>query len=210
MKYFWQTATVVLVVLLFASIQTCSQYKNTAEVNELALTDTVKYYKNTLGTQTASIRTLQVSNKQLKDLVTNKDADLKKLASEFSEVKSLVTYKTVTIIDSIPIIYKDTIPFHFKRFGAIKNNWYSFAYKSNEKGIEIDSLRLWTTSTIITGYKRKWFLGAETLTTDITNSNPFISVTAITSAEVVVPVPWYKKWYVWLTAGIIAGSFAAQ
>ncbi|MCO6147536.1 DUF6549 family protein [Flavobacterium sp. NRK1] len=210
MKYIWQTITVVLLVLLFASMHTCSQYKNTSAVNAVALKDTIKHYKNALGTQTASIGALQVSNKQLKNLLINKDADLKKLASEFSEVKSLITYKTVTVIDSIPIIYKDSVPFNFKRSGEIKNNWYSLAYKSTEKGVQIDSLRLMTTSAIITGYKRKWFLGAETLTTDITNSNPFISVTAITSAEVIVPVPWYKKWYVWLTAGIIAGSFAAQ
>lgn len=61
-----------------------------------------------------------------------------------------------------------------------------------------------------TGTKRKWFLGKETLTTDITSDNPYLKVTEITSAEVTVPTPWYKKWYVWAAVGAAGGFFIAK
>ena len=32
----------------------------------------------------------------------------------------------------------------------------------------------------------------------------------MTAAEVVVIVPWYKKWYVWLAAGAVTGFVIAK
>jgi hypothetical protein len=51
-------------------------------------------------------------------------------------------------------------------------------------------------------------LGKESLITDVTNTNPHITVSKLKSLEVVVPSPWYKKWYVWLGAGLIGGMVA--
>ena len=67
-----------------------------------------------------------------------------------------------------------------------------------------------TETTIITGSKRKWFLGKEIYTTDITNSNPHIEITQLKAAEVIIPEPWYKKWYVWFAAGLAGGIFAIK
>lgn len=205
MKYIWQIATAVLIVLLFASIQTCSRNISLSDDNAAALTDTVKHYKNSLGSITASINTLQLDKKQLQDLVINKDAELKALAAEFSKVKSVIKYETVTLVDSIVIPYKDTVPCVFERAGSIKDKWYSFAWQSNQKGVRIDSLQFQNTATVITGVKRSWFLGKETVTTDITNSNPFMKVSNIKSADLVIETPWYKKWYVWLAVGAAGG-----
>ena len=194
-----------LVVALLFAVQKCNDAHDINVANMDALTDTVTHYKNKLGTTTASIKTMQLDNKQVKDLLTKKDAELAALAYEFSKVQSVVKYSTITKIDTIQIPYTDTVPCVFERTGAIKKQWYSFGYKSNQKGVEIDTLSFPNTATVITGTKRKWFLGKETVTTDITNSNPYITVTTITAAEVVFPAPWYKKWYVWLAAGIAGG-----
>lgn len=205
MKYIWQTATAVLVVLLFASIQKCSSNKSVANNYTSILTDTVNYYKNRLGTITATTSTLQLDNKQLQKLLINKDNDLKKLTVEFSKIKSLVKYETVTLIDSVPIVYKDTVPCVFKRLGTISEKWYTLRWQSNQRGIKIDSLHFNNTVSLINGFKRSWPLGKEILTTDITNSNPYLKTTNITSAEITIRQPWFKKWYIWFVLGSATG-----
>ncbi|KGO88103.1 hypothetical protein Q765_03345 [Flavobacterium rivuli WB 3.3-2 = DSM 21788] len=194
-----------LAIALLFSVQHCRYIAGNTDANLAAITDTVTHYKNKLGTTTASIKTLQLDNKQVKDLLTKKDAELAALASEFANVHSVVKYNTDTRVDTIPIPYKDTVPCIFERTGAIKKQWYSFGYRSNQKGVEIDTLSFPNTATVITGTKRKWFLGKQTLTTDITNSNPYVKVTDIRAVEITLPVPWYKKWWLWLAAGV-AGS----
>ena len=54
------------------------------------------------------------------------------------------------------------------------------------------------------------FLGKQTITTDIANTNPFISIKNIQSVEITTPEPWYKKWYVWLAGGIAGGVILSQ
>lgn len=194
-----------LVVALLFTVQRCHHVASNADANYNALTDTVKHFKNKLGTVTSSISTLQLTNKQAKDLLFKKDAELAALASEFSKVHAVVKYDSNLKIDTLAVPYHDTVPCIFERSGVIKKQWYSFGYKSNQKGVEIDTLSFPNTATVITGTKRKWFLGKETVTTDITNSNPYIQVTNIKAAEVVIKVPWYKKWYVWLAGGLVGG-----
>jgi hypothetical protein len=191
-------------------MQTCSFHKSHADSNLEAITDTVKHFKNKLGTQTASINTLQLDAAQLQKVILDKDAELATLTKEFSKVNIITKYKTVMQIDTIRITYKDTVPCIFERSGEVKKDWYSFMYKSNQKGLQIDSLSIPNTTTAITGFKRKWFLGKQTAVTDITHSNPFIKVTEIKSVEIVVPVPWYEKWYVWLVSGLIGGFLVSK
>lgn len=209
-NYILPALCIALAVCLLLAVQRCNHVQDMNVVNMNALTDTVKHYTNKLGTQTASIKTLQLDKKQIQDLLLDKDKELKALASEFSKVHSVTKAEAEIVIKEVPIIYRDTIPFVFERIDSVKTDWYRFGYVSNQKGLQIDSLRTWTSLTAITGTKRKWFLGKETVTTDITFSNPHIKVTEIKAAELTVPVPWYKKWYLWLAAGVIGGFVIAK
>ena len=204
-KYLYPAMILMLIITLLLLLERCQFIKQNATENSIALTDTVTYYTNRLGTQTASIKTLQLQQQELKDIILAKDKQLTALAKEFSHVKSVVQYEQVTILDTIAIVYRDTVRCVFSNSGNITSKWYNLNYKSNNKGFTIDSLTLPNHATIITGYKRKWFLGRETLTTDVTNSNPYITVTNLRAINVVVPTPWYKKWYGWLGAGIAGG-----
>jgi hypothetical protein len=206
MKDYRTYIIVALTITLLFSVKHCRYIAGNMDANNAALTDTVTHYKNKLGTSTASIKTLQVDKKQIQDLLIKKDSELAALASEFSKVHSITKYTTLTQFDTIQVAYTDSVPCVFERTGTIKKQWYSFGYRSNQKGVEFDTLSIPNTATVITGTKRKWFLGRATLTTDITNSNPYITVTGITAAELTLPTPWYKKWYVWLAGGVIAGS----
>lgn len=199
-----------LVVALLFSTATCTTIKSTAYENERALTDTLRYYTNALGVQTVSIRTLQADKTQLKQLVLNKDKALATLAKGFSKVHSVTKYNTVTVVDTINVRYIDTVPCTFQREGVVKNAWYGFKYRSDQNGISIDSLTLPNTAIVITGTKRKWFLGKETLVTEVTNTNPYLRTTQLTAAEIPQPVPVYKKWYLWLAVGIAGGFVLAK
>lgn len=184
--------------------------KGLADSNALALSDSITSYNNKLGTKTATIKTLRIEKKQLESIMLQKDMELATLAKEFSTLNSVVKYKAITKVDTIIIKYPDTLPCNFEVNGSKNNDWYSFNYKSNQYGLEIDSLKTKTETTIITGSKRKWFLGKEIYTTDITNSNPHIEITQLKAAEVIIPQPWYKKWYVWFAAGLVSGIFTIK
>lgn len=205
---FFAFAAILLAAFGYVSRQ-CSFYKRNAQSNLTALNDTLLYFNNAIGTQTASIKTLNLEKKQLQDVI-KKDKELLLLSKTFSNVESIVKYNTITQIDTIRIHYPDTLPCIFERSGKRINKWYSFNYKSDQKGFKIDSLLTNTETTVITGLKRKWLLGEQTMTTDISNSNPHIRVTSLKAAEVIVPDPWYKKWYLWLAVGVAGGVFAAK
>jgi hypothetical protein len=209
-KYIPYIVIVMLAISLLLSARQCSIATSTANTNYNTLTDTVNHFKNRIGTITASKATLQLNNAQLQGIILNKDNALAALAKEFAEVKSVVKFQAVTKFDTIQIAYKDSIPCVFERSGTISDKWYSFGYKADQAGVTIDSFKTWISASVVTGTKRKWFLGEQTIKTDITLSNPNMIVADITTAEVVVPSPWYRKWYMWLAVGAVGGFVMAK
>ncbi|WP_417368767.1 DUF6549 family protein [Flavobacterium beibuense] len=198
---------ILLLVLLTVQCNHNSRNKSAYLSNLDALIDTVSYYKNKAGKQTATIKTLRLKNNELNDYIIDKDEELKAVAEEFSSLQSIVKYTTVTKFDTIyiplekPIITEN----RFKVSGEKKNKWFSLNYTITNDSLTITPLLINTDTSIVTGIKRKWFLGKETLTTDVTFTNPNITVTNLKSVTVTVNNPWYKKWYVWLAAGVTGG-----
>ncbi len=202
-----------IIILIAALVYQCESYRNFKEntaANIAAITDSVQHYKNALGSQTATVKTLQLSQSNLNSQLLEKDPALKSLSKEFSKIKSVIKYRAITRIDTIKIRYQDTVSCIFERSGKVKNMNYSFTYDVTQKGMEIDSVCIPASVTLLTGTKRKWFMGKEYVTTDITNSNPLVSIQTIQSAEITICQPWYKKWYLWLGAGIAGGIFIAK
>ena len=202
----------VIISLLFLLVCKCHENRQdlkTYSNNIDALTDSVVHYKNKIGTNTASIKTLQLQKNQLKKLVIEKDSLLNTLYGNFSSVQLVTKYKTVTKIDTVYITHNnitDTIP-NFKLQGSKNSKWLGLKYIVTRDSLTIAPLSVYTETALITGYKRKWFLGKQSLVTEVTHTNPYITTTEIKSAEVILPSPWYKKWYVWLAAGVAGGLF---
>ena len=198
---------ILLLVLLTVQCNHNSRNKSNYLSNLDALTDTVSYYKNKAGKQTATIKTLRLKNNELNNYIINKDEELKAVAEEFSSLQYIVKYTTVTKFDTIyiPLEKPITTENRFKVSGKKKNKWFSLNYTITNDSLTITPLLINTDASIVTGIKRKWFLGKETLTTDVTFTNPNISVTNLKSVAVKVNNPWYKKWYVWLAAGVTGG-----
>lgn len=215
-SYFPYLIALLLAVLLVHQCERNLSDNITSTNNIAALTDSVSYYKNKLGTSTASVRTLQLEAKDMKKVIIEKDKNIAALTSEFSRLKSITSVKSEINLPPVRIKYTEPIandsilPLKFVRKGFNKTDWYNLGYKVTQDSLIIYPLSVPTQTTIITGFKRKWLLGRQTLTTDVTNSNPYISVQEIKSAEVIVPEPLYKKWYVWLTIGLAGGAIMAS
>ncbi len=199
---------IIIAFLLILLINQCSSSsnKNITQANYEALNDTVRYYKNRLGTETATIKTLQTDRYSLNALLLNKDKELKELTKEFTEVKNVVKYKTVTEIRTVIDSFTVPIPCHdFVRKGRVNKKHYSFTYKIDPLTFTLDSLHIPNETTVITGVKRKWFLGKQYVATDVTSSNPYVKTTDLKAYQMEVPNPIHKKWYVWLGAGVLTG-----
>ena len=208
-NYTYPAIIIILMLMLLFSVGRCRFNMQNADANFSALADSITHFTNRLGTQSASIKTLQMDKLQLEETVIEKDKQLAALTKKFSQVKTIVQYSQLIKYDTITVRYKDSVPCTFKRLGNLSTKWYCFNYTATQSGFIIDSLSINNQATVITGFKRSWFLGKETLVTDVTNTNPYVKVTTLNSVEVVVPSPWYKKWYVWLGAGIV-GRMLAQ
>ncbi|KAF2518242.1 hypothetical protein E0W68_09465 [Flavobacterium salilacus subsp. salilacus] len=212
-RYISYSVIAVLITVLLLQCEKNTDYRNIAKQNEEALTDSIKHYKNKLGTITASRQTLQLTQQQLQQELIEKDAELAALAAEFKTIKNLTRFKSNIQLEPVnfafdeplyPASAEDTTDY-FERKGFTQTQWYSMGYKVTNDSLTIQPFTTWTETTVITGFKRKWFLGRQTLVTDVTNTNPYINVTAIQAADVTVPEPWYKKWYMWLAAGFVTG-----
>lgn len=196
---------VVLVISLTASITRCSQNANGIDSTTNALTAKVKYYKNKLGTETASKIVFETSNRNLKQLVLKKDDSLRKLTDEFAKVKSIVVVKTEIKIDSIPVPFEVPIPCDFERKGSYLTKNFNFDWEIDPNGLDFKNIRIPNETTVISGFKKKWFLGRRTMTTDVTNSNPLITTTDVKTIEVKITKPFYDTRVFNVAVGLIGG-----
>lgn len=200
----------VLAVALFMSVHECNRNEYLTDSKLNALTSETIHYKNKIGTLTASKNVLKLEKSELKELVYKKDDTLNTLRKEFSKVKAIVKTKTVTIIDSIPVPFEIRVPCDFERKGKHIDKWLQFDYAVNQNGFNISDFTIPNEQTTITGFKRKWFLGKQTYTTDITNTNPFITTVDVQTIEVVVPKRWYDTRLFNISLGVVGGFFLAK
>lgn len=200
---------VILILLLLLNRQ-CKKTDNVFSFYENEKQE-VEYYKNKLGSVTASVNASELSNKQLKKLVLQKDDSLKKLVSEFSGVKTIVKTHTVFERDTIYIPFETEVPCEFDLSGKFRSDkWIGFDYTLDNKSLSLHNINVPNEITIITGTKRNWFLGKQYLTTDITNSNPYVKTQEIQSIVVPVPVEWYNSKWVWFGAGVVGGVLISK
>jgi len=196
----------VLVSMLFAKCKN----ENLQLATIKALKTENASYKLKNGQLVTSAKTLIATNeKQAIELIGNTET-IKQLTDEFSKVKSITKYVEKVKIDTVQIVYKDSVPCEFEKFGSIANEDYSLNYKSNQKGIDITDLTIDNDVTIVTGIKRKWFLGKETLTIDVTNSNKLIQNSELQHVEIQQNKPFYDTTLFKVGVGFLAGTLLTR
>lgn len=210
MKKFLRLLPYIVILILISFLWVKNQRENILERALTASQTETTFFKNKLGTITASREVIEVANSDLKKIISQQNEDFKKLAKEFKKVKSAVIIKTEVVFDTIEAPFINQIPFTFIRTGNVNEKWYSLEYKVTEKGLTISPFKTWTDLTVITGEKRKWFLGKKTYVTDVTASNPFISVLEVKSFTAKKKVRWYDTTVFKVGIGVIGGVLIAK
>jgi hypothetical protein len=203
-RIFISVLLIFLLVLVSQLFQKCESEKLQL-ANVKALNSQSKVYKLKNGQLVTSVEVLSYDNAQLKNSILLKDKKIKELVDKFNKVKSITRYITVTKFDTIELRYKDTVPCVFERKDSVLKEWYHIAYKSNQKGIEITELSIPDSVMVVTGFKRKWFLGKQTQTADISHANPFVETNQIQHIEVITPKKWYDTNLFKIGIGFIGG-----
>jgi len=132
------------------------------------------------------------------------------IVKKFTEIKTVTRYVDRIKIDTIKIHYKDSIPCVFERSGAINEKEYSLTYQSNQNGLKLHNLAIEDSLLIVAGTKRKWFLGKETNTIDISHTNKYITSNELQHIEVVPKNKFYDTTLFKFGVGFILGVAVAK
>lgn len=127
------------------------------------------------------------------------------IVKKFTEIKTVTRYVDRIKIDTITIRYKDTVPCVFERSGTINEKEYSLTYQSDQNGLNLSNLEIKDSLLVVTGTKRKWFLGKETNTIDISHSNKYIKSDSILHIEVVKKKKFYETTLFKFGVGFVLG-----
>lgn len=158
----------------------------------------------------ASIKESEISRAQLEQIISNSNEQVKEITRQFQRIKSFDKTRTIVKFDTIKVTYQQKIPYNFTRQGFIRDKYYSYKYKSNQDGFQLDSLIAQDTVVRIQGLKRKWLLGKSTHTVDEYHSNPHVSVIGSTHYEIQEKVPWYRSPPLIFALGVVGGALIVR
>jgi len=151
-------------------------------------------------------------------ILSQKDAIANNLIviEDLKKIKSQVTIKTITQIDSIFIPIIDTVErivFDGQgiaflklptKFG-IQEEWYSLYSTINDKGMWIDSLSLYNRQIITLGLKSNGFFKSPTPTVMVKNENPYVNVKSLNNVVIKNDTRFYDKKGFWYGLGVGTG-----
>lgn len=206
LKKIWIFILSLVCLVLFSTLFNKCEEEKIQVKNVNALNSELKSYKLQNGKLAWSVESLGYTKEQLQKNILEKDSKIKELASKLSKVKSVTKYITNTVIDSIPIHYKDTVPCVYERIGLVSEKDFSLKYKSTQKGISITNLSIPDSVIVVTGQKRKWFLGKETSVLDMTHSNKHVQTKKIQHIEVTPRKRWYDTTLFKFATGVVVGA----
>jgi hypothetical protein len=201
-------STLVFLLLSF-TITKCNNHK-TALATIDALNSEITTYKLNNGKLVASKAAVIFDKAQLEDLVVSKDAELTDMYKQFSKVKTVTKTITIFKVDSVDVPFEVIIPCEFERSNTIIDKSYSFDYKVNQNGLKISNLLIPDSLSVVTGTKRKWFLGKETQTIDILHSNTNIETKSINHFEVRQNKKWFQSTVFKVGVGLVGGFLIAK
>jgi cell division protein FtsB len=199
----------VIVILLFCLSAKCESEK-VQMANVDALNAELAIYKLKNGQLVVTKEALVYTNKELREKVLNKDLMLKELAKKTAVIKTVTRYVNKIRVDTINVNYADSIQCLFERTGSLASKDYSLNYKSNQDGLQISDLAIDNNVTIVTGTTRKWFLGKETQTISITNSNKLVSIESLEHFEIKREKRWWDSNLFKIGLGFAAGALIVR
>lgn len=178
MRNFLQISLIILFAVLFLNqCRVTAQKEDTNKVNQLALLDSVSYYKNKLGLEVAEKQTFIGSAKELKDLFEAEKEKSEQFKESSKKWKKLYNAAKIEIdykIDSLTIQFTNPVNYEFTRYFEQKTKDYFIKGYVNNYGFNFD-FRSKIVLTPFSGLKRTGFLTSENRT-EITTSNPYARI----------------------------------
>ena len=186
-----------------------------SQENTKAAAASIKQLENKNGTLTASVQAHEKTREQMEA----ENSDLKEQTSRFSKVSNVTRIRAVAKIDTAEAIFEmpivaeftnldSTKTVTFSRSGTIYKDWFCSNYSIDNNGLKLIDIEGDISVTTITGFKRKWFLGRQTATTDVTPTSKNVMVTQVVSTNIIVPVRFYETKLFLIGTGFLLKSIS--
>lgn len=190
---------ILIIILLFSYIYTQKEDNNALKSNIIALNSDIKQYKLKNNQLVTSIESEQYTSSFLSKKILQKDKKIKEISSKFVKTNQIIMEKSELKIDTIIIPKQEE--------GTYNTQWYNFDYKIDTSKISIHNFMLKDSLIIVSGEKRKWFLGKKTTIIDITHSNPNIYTTEIRHIEIKENKKFYDTRLFNIGVGVVCTLF---
>ena len=175
-------ALLISFIIIYVSSPSKKESSNESEVDLFYdLQDTIKYYKNKDGSNTAQIKLLEADKKSLSKVLALKDKRLSDLLKSGS--KSATVFGTVTVYDTITKVRIDTV-----------NSKPSFKDQTKDKWLELnielknDSLKksIVLRDSLSVSFKKvsQGFLKRKKSVVEVKNYNPYVKINNLQSFDV--------------------------
>lgn len=203
--------SVIVILGLFAFNQCSKSKENSSRYtsNIKAEQSITSHFKNKYGEETASKKSILLSENELKDKLSVKSEENDKLKESIKRFKKVIavirTEETVDlsglIIPIDTIVSNDTLKSY-----KLSNNHFNIQFRIGFNTVSLDSLSIYNKQTIVTGWKKKKGIFKKSLlTVEITNSNPYFKTKSIDPIVIDYPLKWYQKPKNVLPIGILIG-----
>ena len=202
MKNYLKTNWILLIILLVLVSVLYSKCENEKILSSNL--DTLKVKVNTYKLKDGQVVTTS------KTTTYDKVPEKTELTKQFQKVKTVIKIVETVRIDTVNVVYHDTIPCNFERTGTVLNKDYSLDYKSTQKGLSISNLNVPDSLEIVSGTKRKWFLGKQVNTIDITHSNKHVETNNIQHFEIKAKKKIYETDLFKAGVGFILGALMSK
>jgi len=189
----------LLALVCFLVIKGCDQSNNIKrfKTNAAVLKEDLSFTKSKLGQEIAGKSALEVTLKELKEGYWIPDDSLIDVSKGFKKVQSATIIKTKYKVDTVTIVYDSPGKEYFKREWSKITPHFAITGVSTNAYTRIDSLTLLNTQRLVIGTEKGFF--NNTLSVQVTNSNPYIKTTDLLTQSVTIP---NKRFGVGFFAGI--------
>ena len=189
----------LLAVVCFLLIKGCDQSNNLErfKTNAAVLKEDLSFTKSKLGQEIAGKSALEVTLKELKEGYWIPDDSLIDVSKGFKKVQSATIIKTKYKVDTVTIVYDSPSKEYFKREWSKITPHFTITGVSTNAYTRIDSLTLLNTQRLVIGTEKGFF--NNTLSVQVTNSNPYVTTTELLTQSVTIP---NKRFGVGFFAGI--------
>jgi hypothetical protein len=192
----------ILIALIIMGISTCNHYKAQLEEQSSlieASQDTVKYYKDKDGNQSAEIALLEGSKENLLKVIGKSNKNLAKLIKKGAT--SGTTFEQTTQFDTIVVVKRDTVNGKVAYTSEIVNQWARV-----DVSLADDSLytHVQFKDSILVSFQKvkQGFLKPKKSVVIVTNVNPYVKTSGLKAFD----IPQKKsRLKFWLNFGLGAG-----